>query len=45
MKKTHKFQNSCFYPVNFSEPKEINTKLENINTNYNIYKSSFVITD
>ena len=32
--------------INFSEPKEINTKLEGVNPNtYNIYKTSFVITD
>ena len=32
--------------INFSEPKEINTNLENIDkTTYNIYKTSFVVTD
>lgn len=32
--------------INFSEPKEIDTKLKNIDSNiYNIYKTSFVITD
>lgn len=32
--------------INFSEPKEINTQLENINDeNYIVYKASFVITD
>lgn len=32
--------------INFSEPKEIDTNLKNVDSNtYNIYKTSFVITD
>lgn len=32
--------------INFSEPKEIDTELKNVNlSTYNIYKTSFVVTD